>query len=35
MPDDSDSLLFGCVTYELFESYWPSVATDRLGTERE
>jgi len=33
--DDSDGLLFGRVTYELFESYWPFVASDGLGTKSE
>ncbi len=33
--DDSDGVLFGRVTYELFESYWPSVASSASGTKAE
>lgn len=33
--EDSDGVLFGRVTYELFESYWPSVATSGSGTKTE
>jgi len=31
----SDGVLFGRVTYELLESYWPSVARDASGSQAE
>lgn len=33
--DGSDGVLFGRVTYELFESYWPSVVSGASGTKTE
>jgi dihydrofolate reductase len=33
--DDCHGLLFGRVTYELFESYWPSLASGGSGPETE
>jgi dihydrofolate reductase len=33
--DHSDCLLFGRVTYELFESYWPSVVSRNSGRKSE
>jgi len=33
--EDSDGVLFGRVTYKLFESYWPSVASSGSGTKTE
>jgi dihydrofolate reductase len=33
--EDTGGVLFGRVTYQLFESYWPSVAASGSGTEAE
>ncbi len=33
--EDSDGVLFGRVTYQLFESYWPSVASSGSGSKTE
>ena len=33
--DDSNGLLFGRVTYQLFERYWPSVASSGSGSKSE
>ena len=33
--EDADDVLFGRVTYKLFESYWPSVASSGSGTNTE
>ena len=33
--EDSDGVLFGRVTYQLFEIYWPSVASSGSGTSTE
>lgn len=35
LVEKSDGLLFGRVTYELFERYWPSVAAAGTGTKAE